>query len=433
LINNVFVWRLVPMFSTIVEKIYLKSTHQTTLVQMRRNGTEQETKEDNNDNINNEENERKDDEEQREIKKLHLFQFLNEEFLISKILILNNILYPVLAVIIILPDCFYYAFVQPSTVSSSFSYLSCTVYSFNLCIPSSIRIVEASTSFIPPFGYTYLCASNIITYYISLFFLSFFFSAIGIPLLKLFLKFVYDRIISEFDETEESREIKQLTILQKIVLFLVPNRFRHYRPQKEKTQIIEFRFCGRCYVFKLKSLPISNWKKFVCQINGDLTILFSFGILFPPLMIFGGVCLIAIISFEFLTLGKVLYETRQLNYLWYEKELLDESQKLSKVFRSNMYWIMLISCLLLGFVVFDTWGDEKGWQYGLIGFLTLNIIPVCSFCVYYWFRKKLNQQRRNRSATTTTGIEVSVLEEIRNDKNLEETVTVVDNPICHNI
>jgi hypothetical protein len=444
LINNVLVWEFVPIFCTVVERIYLQATKRTTLIMMRKTGTEHEheeqMKEDSNIKISSEGKvERRKHQKEKEEKEMHLFQFVNEEFLIGKILVLNNIFYPVLAVIIILPDCFYYAFVQASTVTSSFSYLACSIYSFNVCIPASIEVVTATTSFIPPFGYSYLCAANLITYYISLFFLSFFFSAIGIPLLKLFLKFSYERIILEFDETEgiPGREIKTImkerTTFQKMVLLLVPNRFRCYRSQIENTQIIDFGFCGRNYTFNLQGIPLSNWKKFICQINGDLTILFSFGVLFPPLMIFGGICLIGIISFEFLTIGKLLYETRQLNYLWYEKELLNESQRLMNVFRSNMYWTMFISCLLLGFIVFDTWGVEKGWYYGLIGFLILNIIPLCTFYLYYWFRKTSPEPKRNRS-TITEGIEVSVLKEIRAGKRQEETVTHVDNPIiCHNI
>jgi hypothetical protein len=216
------------------------------------------------------------------------------------------------------------------------------------------------------------------------------------------------------------------------VLILVPNRFRHYRSQQDCSQTVEIIFCNLRYVFSLKGLPISNWKKFVSQVQGDLTVLCSFGILFPPLLIFGGLCLIIMICFEFLTLGKLLYETRQLSYLWYEKELLDESRKLMKVFRSNMYWTMLISCLLLGFIVFDTWGAEKGWQFGIIGFLTLNIIPCCSFCLYYWYRKKLKPQIRKR-ATTSVGIEVSRFSEMTDRRKLEEAVTNVENPLCHNI
>jgi hypothetical protein len=436
-INNVLVWKLVPVFSTIVERIYLKSTGQSTLPIMRKRRKRTVEM----DQCNAMNNGERAEEELKELKDIYLFNFMNEEFLVGKILILNNILYPVLAVIIILPDCFYYAFVQPSTVTSSFSYLSCSVYSFTFCIPSSIDVVTETTSFIPPFGYTYLCAANIITYYISLFFLAFFFSAIGIPLLKLSLKFIYDKTVPEYpEELKNDREtvatkasLRQLTTFQKIVLVLVPNRFRHYCPQKDKNQSIQFIFCGQSYVYRLKSLPISNWKKFVCQVHGDLTILFSFGVLFPPLMVFGGICLIGIICYEFLTLGKVLYETRQLNYSWYETELLNESQKLLKVFRSNTYWTMVISCLLLGFIVFDTWGIEKGWQYGIIGFFTLNIIPLCSFSLYYWFRKKLKPQIRSRATTTTVEIEVSSFKNIPPRKSQEDVATDVDNPLCHNI
>jgi hypothetical protein len=208
-INNVLVWKLVPIFSAIVEKIYLNFTQQTTLPTMRRKRTDAKDME-NVSRVSGGENTVEENKE-KEIQEIYLFQFLNEEFLISKVLILNNILYPVLAVIIILPDCFYYAFVQPSTVTSSFSYLSCSVYSYNYCIPTSIEAVTETTSFIPPFGYTYLCAANIITYYISLFFLSFFFSAIGIPVMKLILKLAYDKTILEFDETAEVNERSTVT------------------------------------------------------------------------------------------------------------------------------------------------------------------------------------------------------------------------------
>jgi hypothetical protein len=75
----------------------------------------------------------------------------------------NNIAIPCVVVSVISPNCFYNVFDPAAPVHSKYDFLKCQLQSFSECILYVPQI--ASTSYNPPFTYSYQCSSSFITYY----------------------------------------------------------------------------------------------------------------------------------------------------------------------------------------------------------------------------------------------------------------------------
>jgi hypothetical protein len=75
----------------------------------------------------------------------------------------NNIAIPCVVVSVISPNCFYNLFDPAAPVHSKYDYLKCQLQSFSECVLYVPQI--ASTSYNPPFTYSYQCSSSFVTYY----------------------------------------------------------------------------------------------------------------------------------------------------------------------------------------------------------------------------------------------------------------------------
>jgi Leucine-rich repeat (LRR) protein len=341
-----------------------------------------------------------------------LEQLINKKYFLGILMIINKIFYPILVIMIILPDCFYYAFFEAPTVTSSITYNTCYFYEGGYCYVEDSK--ETTSSFIPPFTYYYQCSSNLITYYTAVYVWTFFLIGVIIPGLKLLVKYVYDTFNHEeevFVNSEEGREKvveksdhKSLVVffLQKSSDYFVLNRFKKYVPSPQ-----------------VEVLPLFSVDRFICQINSYLAFMFCFGLLFPPLGIIAGISILLIINFEYLTLGKLLKETRELGYDWYEKELVKESKGILISLRSIIGWMIFLSCLLFSFFVFDSIGDEVGWKMALIGMIITIVFPVLMINLYWHIPVCCSGSMFVSS--------LSLREESKNEIELRESSVVVEN------
>jgi Leucine-rich repeat (LRR) protein len=131
--------------------------------------------------------------------RIKLYQYtVNDLSFLSLTILLNNIVFPAIAILIVSPDCFYNAFFAASDVSSSYTYEVCARYSAlddGICLQYLSYPVNSSYS--PPFIYSYQCASIIIINYAAVFVLMFTFEGVIQPLFKLFVKFIYDGYLED--------------------------------------------------------------------------------------------------------------------------------------------------------------------------------------------------------------------------------------------
>lgn len=79
----------------------------------------------------------------------------------------NNISIPCLVVAIISPDCFYTLFVAAAPVVSQYSFEECGSYSQAGCIGTAVQV--ATTSYAPPFAYSFQCSAGLLSYYVPVF------------------------------------------------------------------------------------------------------------------------------------------------------------------------------------------------------------------------------------------------------------------------
>lgn len=356
--NNVVLWMMLPFFVKCFEPVYQKIT-----------SSESE-------------------------KPRELLSLIPQKAFLGKLLILNTILYPALSILVVLPNCFYYIFTQAPTVHSSYSSSYCTLLlgcESESIFSAGYVTITGSTDFVPPFSYSYLCSANIITYYTSVFIWSFLLSGIGIPLFKLTTKVIYDWL--EVKEDAKSHE-KGLEMNEDLN---APDKAKQPIPRRKTMRyllepMLIKRFRRYSAEYSEQSLPIFNCDKFTCQVNSHLASMFIYGIIFPPLLIIGGLCTLVSIQFEFLTLGKLLHETNQLGYHWYAKVVEEETKRIVQTFQSDIGWIVFISCLFFGFIIFDTWGDTDGFDAGIIGFIIMMVIPVGAMRIYFWFKVSLMRE-----------------------------------------
>ena len=126
-------------------------------------------------------------------------------------------------------------------------------------------------------------------------------------------------------------------------------------------------------------------QRFFLRIYNLLAVLLSFGVIFPPLAVIVFVSICILVYFEcknFVRLLYFIFHYENMNAL--ETEII-ECYGIIKLISLNKVnrFIMILSSLLLGFVLFDTLGDVKGYRLALIPFLLLvSFIPLMYFIIH---------------------------------------------------
>jgi hypothetical protein len=122
-------------------------------------------------------------------------------------LALNNLFYPVFAILFISPNCFYNALFAASSVSSSYRYTECYLSpSENVQLESTKQFlkdgqclvelnVPVTSTYDPPFDYSFSCSSTIYTYYIPVFVFMFLLEGILLPIGQFGTWFLYETLI----------------------------------------------------------------------------------------------------------------------------------------------------------------------------------------------------------------------------------------------
>jgi MFS family permease len=101
------------------------------------------------------------------------------------------------------------------------------------------------------------------------------------------------------------------------------------------------------------------------KINSYLTILATFGALFPPLAIIACLTIFIVTYFEELSIGWLLTEARAKKYFWYEEQLNREAENVEKSSNFTLWSTVTVSSFFYGYIVFDTMGDTAGWRAAL--------------------------------------------------------------------
>jgi hypothetical protein len=264
---------------------------------------------------------------------------------LERIILFNNIILPVLAILWVSSDCFYNVLFAAPAVTTSYTYTTCPRYFFGglggvMCSQS-----VDTTSYSPPFMYSYQCSSEIVINYVPVYIWMFIFVGLLLPSMKLCLKYFYDHLSADHP-------------YHKWIEVFIPENLKKLTPVRSKENHLLF-----------AKLHIS------VQINSYLTIMVSFGALFPPLAFIACLSIVFITYYEEHVLGRLLIESTKLGYFWYHEVLEHESDGTADSLNLSFRSMITVACLIYAYLVFDIWGDSYGWKTALIPtFLMIGII-----------------------------------------------------------
>jgi Leucine-rich repeat (LRR) protein len=341
---------------------------------------------------------------------------------LENIVLFNNVVIPCLAIIFILPDCFYNALFAPGNVDTTYSYDSCVQYYLNDTRTHDCNSQLQTIAYSPPYIYSYQCSSKIIINYVPVYVLMFLIVGIVLPLSEIVLKLIYDYCIAKYNsssvENEELPLFMPSSLGFRIVSLLLPEKMkflssgsaslqqytsnRHSRNKNNDnnstSESLSRPSSDRSLPqSSLSSLPVSESNspllapnqiifskaKLTIQINSYLAIMISFGALFPPLAFLACLTIIIVTIYEEIVLGHLLTKIRANKLIYYEMKINQECYHIEEGINLTLWSTLFVSCCLYSYIIFDTMGDENGWEAALPMTIIMFCLPFLLYLVNF--------------------------------------------------
>jgi hypothetical protein len=371
---------------------------------------------------------------------------------------LNNLIYPIIAILIVSSNCFNSAFFEPPPVTSSFygqAQIS-SAYTIN---------VNLKSSFFPPFLYSYKCSSQIYAYYSPVFIVMLIIETILLPLFKLSLQFLLqyarnDPSLSVSSQTtnipslplndeqlqmKEEEEEVEMTIRNSEANNLPISSTKENSSQHESKDLLRipstisslfdnstksFLPFGKLDLFSPTTYIDANAKdtddkkniifdknRYVVRFNSYLLILIAYGSIFPPLALIVciSICLQSI--WQEMIFGRYLYEHtlrihRQQSSIL-EDQLKKDCLNMMEPMKYSLVVLIPISCLLFSYLLFDTFGRTVDNFLSSIPGIILLLIALMIFLFSNYESQKIEAlliKHENRKE--------QIFEEVRRSKRL---------------
>jgi Leucine-rich repeat (LRR) protein len=278
--------------------------------------------------------------------------------------LINNILIPLLSTAAVSSTCYLYFFQTAAPIVASFEYSEClvqTVLVYTCQILESVtvcnnvagvsyqclgeRSVEKTTSFFPPFNYSYQCSSTFIASYSAVYVYTYMMVALISPVVVALL-------------FKLRQNLPARSSLQRRVDLLLP---RYLIPVEEGRQMGKRLF---------------NKNFFVTSAITDTAVLITFGAVFPPLSF---VICVAIMIRAFLilyTIGNMLRAAEEHSFPEYSQQLLQDCSGIPEIFGKLLWLILPFAALIFSLFILDTYGDAVSWKRALIPTAAMCSVPL---------------------------------------------------------
>lgn len=348
---------------------------------------------------------------QTTITDIHRLSKRELNFIICSVL-MNNLVFPAIAIMVVSSNCFYNAIFAANAVDGSYEVDKCSLSTANfhrfvlqnahsaMCQYGD-RTTE-NTSYDPPFVYSYLCASMISINYTSVYIYMFLLVGIMQPLSKLALKFWYASLVAE------SKSTKWLDSF-------LSERLKPISTHKDAT----------CSVIHIEQL--------VARIVSYLAILLSFGSIFPPLAIIACIALYIGIYTEQILAGSLLMGADTLQIAEYRANLNTKAANIVEFFLSSVWLLMPFVSAMHCYLMFDTFGHHYSISTLLVGAMV--VLPSLFWATTTerfrsFTRRQLQKRFRASVGSSTQACPAMVLQAFTGEiKDGDSTVVVVKNPV----
>jgi Leucine-rich repeat (LRR) protein len=297
-------------------------------------------------------------------------QFVSLQMFVA---LLNNIAVPCLVVIVVSPSCLYNVFVAAPKVEAVYTYEACGYVFGAEClyfVPAFI-----STSYNPPFTYSYQCSSSFITYYAPTFVLLCLLRAFVSPLQQFLVYHLHRR------SAPGSRWNALLDSL------LLPN-LKSIVPGQ----------AARRDVFK----PFFDANQLLLSLVTYLGILLTFGAVFPPVALAILVTLLAVFHFNKLKVNRFIRRAVEQEQLDYVDVVEAESARAGflPVLQRAAWMLVTVSCWFYTLFLFDTLGDAVGFGGAYWVLIVMPLMPLG----LYMLHKCLLLVRQQRAEQSSGGL-----------------------------
>jgi Leucine-rich repeat (LRR) protein len=309
--------------------------------------------------------------------------------------ILNNIVSPYAAEAFISPNCFEYALSAAPIFSSTISADSCFLFSPEEFIQNATIVCNKNVervsllinavansaetvSFNPPFSYSYQCSSILITVFGNVFIVRYLLSGIVQPVLVMMLKQMQLYYLQKYGVG--SRSFGNVTRL-------LPVLWRPISPtsiqttQQSVEQVLDlFQLTNDAIFFNLnKRLTIR--KTFTVRMISDLTVLLTFGLLFPPLAVVLTFSMIVEITMLEYGIGRIsqlaALDTRTQSQLHSVLRFLNDTFDGFGDGIWKFFPFLVVFCSIFwSFSFFDTLGDQVGATHVVWVFPIVICFPI---------------------------------------------------------
>jgi hypothetical protein len=337
--------------------------------------------------------------------------------LLERLVLINNIIIPVIAILILLPDCFYNAFFAASNVDSSYTYVNCETYMGGTTTVDGYQCAPAvqSTSYSPPFNYSFQCSSKLIINYIPVYIIMFICIGILGPVFHLVTKLLFDYCFKHYPTS---------CITGALGYTIPPNLL-----------VLKSLDCERIdpNFFLFSKLKVTT------QITSSLAIIVIFGILFPPLAAVGFFAVIVSTYYEELLLGRLLAEIHKLDPLSQQRYLSILERDCSDISESlflSLRTIIVLSCIVFAYLLFDIWGDENGIVSAIPVVALMLILPISIIFVYRiydmyqkegWTKNKNNNKKTDEVSSSLNDNEMETADFVDENGIIRPSLTL--NPL----
>ena len=327
----------------------------------------------------------------------------------------NNIIAPCIAIALVSPECFYYVYNTASPVTTTYQVADCEIAGLELTC-STDDSTTMTAIYTPPFSYSFQCASTLLSSFADVFVYRYLFGGIVATTLKVCMKLLQSNTSHFFVGKEPST----MGVTSKwkanigYCLYYVATRvqpiFARISYSKDDTEQSLFLPVGSLEMKQKKEFSVTNIEGEVMVLVTDISILLTFGVLFPPLALVGCIAICMHTAYLHFFLGRMVaianYGSAIARVLVGMVEV--EVQLVPLFVSQSLLSLPALVMMVWSLFLFDTLGDASGFLQGIwmIVFMAIFASIVQALCngwfiLCYQSFVSWNSEKRSSHVETT--------------------------------
>jgi Leucine-rich repeat (LRR) protein len=309
------------------------------------------------------------------------------------LVLINLIAIPCLVVLFVSPACFYEVFKRPAVIDSSYVYsgecLSLLVVpdedtGAHTLICAGVQTAVDTTTYKPPFTYSYQCSSSFVTSYAPTFVIMCIISGFVVPAYHLLLLWLW-------------RNLSPPSRMYSLVTSATPRTLRGLLSPQDLAQAT--------------GDPVFDASQLVTSLLTYLALLLTSGALFPPLAVCCAVAMASVVLTARLEVGYYVRRAIEAE----RQDCLDEVESACagvatpQQLRTAQYLVLTASCWFYTLFLFDTLGYEVGFAGAFWVLIVVPLLPVFILALYtVTVRMRVTAPPAEAFAARTADAEVGV-------------------------